>query len=64
MECLPNNLNSLFVEFLAERLGEKFSVTYGLIVNYTRTRIQISKLRAGIICIKDKIKDLNKVKDF
>lgn len=35
-----------FVKLLGERQGEKFSVTNGKMANYTRTRVQMSILRA------------------
>jgi len=42
----------VFVKVLAERLGEKNGMDYGRMLNYTRTRIQMSIIRAAGMCIR------------
>lgn len=41
-----------FVKLLTERLGEKFAEDFGKMADYTRTRIEMSILRAAYMCVR------------
>lgn len=41
-----------FVKLLTERLGEKFAEEFAKMANYTRTRKEMSILRAACMCVR------------